>query len=57
MLRVSGKDQPRVEARKVSRAVRFTPGVASARSAVRGQARATRVKGMAKSLGYLMNEA
>lgn len=57
MLRVSGKDQPRVKARKVSRAVRFTPGVASARSAVRGQARATCVKGMAKSLGYLMNEA
>lgn len=57
MLRVSGKDQPRVKARKVSRAVRFTPGVASARSAVKGQARATRVKGMAKSLGYLMNEA
>lgn len=57
MLRVSGKDQPRVKARKVSRAVLLTPGVALARSAVRRQARATCLKGMTKSLGYPMNEA
>lgn len=37
--------------------MRLAPGVALARSAVRGQARATCLKGMTKSLGYLMNEA